>query len=241
MVAAVVASACASGTQRSTPPRPAPSASAPSESPRTIVGEPSDVFPEDLWIPFRWKQVQEKDPVDPDWAPRTENVLRARFAALDPANARLKQLECRRKVCLMAFIVRPPLPEHWPKFDWAGFIYPTQRERSDGWFDVALFAYRHPEDHPGAVARIDSTAPPTADPACANGVRRAYSEDIQCPRIGRFGADIVCFGTLNEACACACARMGRVQSCRTRHGRIGCVGGGPALSEWSVELMWRDP
>ena len=225
------------------PPRkvePPPVAWSDAGVPAPIIGEPTSIEPEDQWIPYGFQVVREKEPLDPEWAPRTEHILKERFE--NTPDRRLVAVECRRMTCLIAFMIRPPEKARGPHLDWAGAQWGTTWERSDGWTDVYLVNKRHPMDRPGVADRMASHAAANSSDTCRSG-RRGYdlaAEYRKCFVTGTgMGAGPLCFRTFDEACACECSKWGFApSSCRSQQYQVGCSGlhHDP---EWQVEVFPR--
>ncbi len=204
--------------------------------PAPIIGEPSSIEPEDQWISYGFRLVREKEPLDTEWAPRTEQILKDRFE--NTPDRRLVGVECRRLTCLIAFIIRPPEKPQGAHADWAGVQFGSIRERSDGWVDVYLVNKRHPMDRPGVAERVLSHAAPNSSEACRSG-RRGYdvsSEYRQCFVIGSpFGSGLLCFPSEGAACQCQCSMLGLAPSaCQTKAYQVRCSGL-PQDPDWKVE------
>jgi hypothetical protein len=198
-------------------------------------------MPEDLWIPYRFQLVREKEPIDPEWSTSTEHLLLERF--VDTSNRHLVAVQCRRMTCLTAFILRPPAePPNWPILDWAGARWGTTRERSDGWIDVLIVNKRHPDDRPDVGERVASHGAPNSSAACRAG-RRGYSTESDfrtCAVVASFGhaQDFLCFGSRDDACDCACSMWGReLTRCRMDEAHLVGCSGPHRYPEWKVEFF----
>lgn len=239
-VALLFAAACSGQQQPTTTVAPPPGGRADAAAPAPAIGEPTSLEPEDLWIPYGFQIVRDKEPLDSEWAPRTEHVLRERFE--NTPDRRLVAIDCRRMTCLIAFIIRPPEEPRGPHLDWAGAQWGTTWERSDGWTDVYLVNKRHPMDRPDVAERVESHAPANSSRACHAG-RRGYDlarEYRKCFVTGPgLGSGPLCFQSFDEACACECSKWGFApSSCSSQLYQVGCRGlhQDPA---WKVETFPR--
>lgn len=205
--------------------------------PVRAVGEPASIEPEDQWIAYGFRLVREREPLDQEWAPRIEHILKQRFE--NTPDRRLVAVECRRMTCLIAFIIRPPERPEGPHVDWAGIQYGTTWQRSDGWIDVYIVNKRHPMDRPDAAERVASHLAPNWPEPCRSG-RRGYDiarEHRECFLIGTgLGAGPLCFRSEDAACRCGCSRVGLVQSaCQTNEAYLVRCSGPPQDPDWKVE------
>ena len=205
--------------------------------PVRAVGEPASIEPEDQWIAYGFRLVREREPLDQEWAPRIEHILKQRFE--NTPDRRLVAVECRRMTCLIAFIIRPPERPEGPHVDWAGIQYGTTWQRSDGWIDVYIVNKRHPMDRPDAAERVASHSAPNWPEPCRSG-RRGYDitrEHRECFLIGTgLGAGPLCFRSEDAACRCGCSRVGLVQSaCQTNEAYLVRCSGPPQDPDWKVE------
>lgn len=225
-LALLVASGCSAPPTPQPKVEPPPTVRADSGASVPTVGEPTSLEPEDLWIPYGFQLVRDKEPLDSEWAPRTEHALRERFE--NTPDRRLVAIECRRMTCLIAFIIRPPEKPTGPHLDWAGAQWGTTWDRSDGWTDVYLVNKRHPMDRPDASARIVSHAAANSPAACRSG-RRGFDSATEyrtCFVTGTaMGAGPLCFQSFDDACACQCAKLGLApSSCGNQRLEVSCTG-----------------
>ncbi len=239
-VALLLAAGCSGPHPRPGKIEPPLGATTDAGGPAKTVGEPASIEPEDGWIAYGFRLVREREPLDQEWAPRTEHILKQRFE--NTPDRRLVAVECRRMTCLIAFIIRHPERPEGPHVDWAGIQYGTTWQRSDGWIDVYIVNKRHPMDRPDAGERVASHAEANSSAACSSG-RRGYdlaAEYRKCFVTGTgMGGGPLCFRTFDEACACECSKWGFApSSCRSQRYHVGCSG----LSDdpgWQVEVFPR--